>query len=96
MGKCVFVTVGSTSFDELISCVSSEHNVTILKSLGYNRLVLQIGKGAVEPEPLRTTTFTLEVFRYKDSLAEDTKKADLVISHAVPLGTHYGQWTSRN
>ncbi|KAM4662482.1 UDP-N-acetylglucosamine transferase subunit ALG13-like [Discoglossus pictus] len=82
MGKCVFVTVGTTSFDELISCVSAEHTITILKQLGYKRLVLQVGRGTVEPEPFSSANFTLDVFRYKDSLAEDISNADLVISHA--------------
>ncbi|KAM4696996.1 UDP-N-acetylglucosamine transferase subunit ALG13-like [Rhinophrynus dorsalis] len=82
MGKSVFVTVGTTSFDELISCVSDERIVTILKDLGYKGLVLQIGRGAVEPKPYKTLNFTLEVFRYKDSLAENIRNADLVISHA--------------
>ena len=54
----------------------------IIQSLGYNRLVLQIGRGKVVPEPFSTESFTLDVYRYKDSLKEDLQKADLVISHA--------------
>ncbi|XP_012500962.1 PREDICTED: putative bifunctional UDP-N-acetylglucosamine transferase and deubiquitinase ALG13 isoform X1 [Propithecus coquereli] len=54
----------------------------IIKSLGYNRLILQIGRGMVVPEPFSTESFTLDVYRYKDSLKEDLQKADLVISHA--------------
>lgn len=54
----------------------------IIKSLGYNRLVLQIGRGKVVPEPFSTESFTLDVYRYKDSLKEDLEEADLVISHA--------------
>uniref|UniRef100_A0ABI7VY40 UDP-N-acetylglucosamine transferase subunit ALG13 n=1 Tax=Felis catus TaxID=9685 RepID=A0ABI7VY40_FELCA len=56
--------------------------VPIIKSLGYDRLVLQIGRGKVVPEPFRTESFALDVYRYKDSLKEDLEKADLVISHA--------------
>ncbi|XP_040261510.1 UDP-N-acetylglucosamine transferase subunit ALG13 homolog [Bufo bufo] len=82
MGRSVFLTVGTTSFDELISCISSEQILSILKDLGYNRLVLQIGRGTVEPQSHSTASFTLDVFRYKDSLAEDIQNADLVISHA--------------
>ncbi|XP_063793396.1 UDP-N-acetylglucosamine transferase subunit ALG13 homolog [Pseudophryne corroboree] len=81
-GKSVFLTVGTTSFDDLVSCISSEPNISILKDLGYNRLILQIGRGTVEPKSYDTPEFTLEVFRYKDSLAEDIRNADLVISHA--------------
>ncbi|CAH2315462.1 bifunctional UDP-N-acetylglucosamine transferase and deubiquitinase ALG13 isoform X4 [Pelobates cultripes] len=82
MAKCVFVTVGTTSFDQLIDCVTAEENITILKGLGYSRLDLQIGRGTVNPKPYSTNKFTVDVFRYKRSLAEDLKKADLVISHA--------------
>lgn len=82
MGRSVFLTVGTTSFDELISCMSSEHTISTLKDLGYNRLLLQIGRGTVEPKSYSTASFTLDVFRYKDSVAEDIQNADLVISHA--------------
>ncbi|XP_055459086.1 UDP-N-acetylglucosamine transferase subunit ALG13 homolog [Psammomys obesus] len=80
--KKVFVTVGTTSFDDLIACVATRDSLQILKRLGYNRLVLQIGRGTVVPEPFSTESFTLDVYRYKDSLKEDLQQADLVISHA--------------
>lgn len=80
--KSVFVTVGTTSFDELVECVCAEETLRILQSLGYNRLLLQIGRGQVVPDVIHTQAFTLDVYRYKDSLQEDLQKADLVISHA--------------
>uniref|UniRef100_A0A8C9I4R1 UDP-N-acetylglucosamine transferase subunit ALG13 n=1 Tax=Piliocolobus tephrosceles TaxID=591936 RepID=A0A8C9I4R1_9PRIM len=80
--KCAFVTVGTTSFDDLIACVSAPDSLQKIESLGYNRLILQIGRGTVVPEPFSTESFTLDVYRYKDSLKEDIRKADLVISHA--------------
>ncbi|XP_054551579.1 putative bifunctional UDP-N-acetylglucosamine transferase and deubiquitinase ALG13 isoform X4 [Talpa occidentalis] len=80
--KCVFVTVGTTSFDDLIARISAHDSLQIIQSLGYNRLVLQIGRGNVVPESFSTESFTLDVYRYKDSLKEDIQKADLVISHA--------------
>ncbi|PNJ54507.1 ALG13 isoform 40, partial [Pongo abelii] len=76
------VTVGTTSFDDLIACVSAPDSLQKIESLGYNRLILQIGRGTVVPEPFSTESFTLDVYRYKDSLKEDIQKADLVISHA--------------
>ncbi|GCC22198.1 hypothetical protein chiPu_0000583 [Chiloscyllium punctatum] len=78
----VFVTVGTTSFDELIREVSSEKVTQILQDLGYRKLILQIGRGSVEPKPIVGTNFTLEVYRFKDSIADDIKNATLVISHA--------------
>nr|XP_039320006.1 putative bifunctional UDP-N-acetylglucosamine transferase and deubiquitinase ALG13 isoform X6 [Saimiri boliviensis boliviensis] len=80
--KCVFVTVGTTSFDDLIACVSAPDSLQKIESLGYSRLILQIGRGTVVPEPFSTESFTLDVYRYKDSVKEDIQKADLVISHA--------------
>lgn len=55
-------------------------SVQIIKRPGYNRLVLQIGRGKVVPEPFSTESFTLDVYRYKNSLEEDLWIADLVIS----------------
>uniref|UniRef100_A0A5F8GMV7 UDP-N-acetylglucosamine transferase subunit ALG13 n=1 Tax=Monodelphis domestica TaxID=13616 RepID=A0A5F8GMV7_MONDO len=80
--KSVFVTVGTTSFDELVACVSSRATLQILRRLGYRKLVLQIGKGRVVPDSFASTTFSLIVYRYKNSLKEDIKRADLIISHA--------------
>lgn len=44
--------------------------------------MLQIGRGELEPAPRRDLTLTLDVFRFKESLAEELQRADLVISHA--------------
>ncbi|KAG2464296.1 ALG13 transferase, partial [Polypterus senegalus] len=54
----------------------------IFRELGFEKLVLQIGRGLVRPEPCTFGDFTLEVFQYKDSIAEEIQRADLVISHA--------------
>ncbi|XP_067852845.1 putative bifunctional UDP-N-acetylglucosamine transferase and deubiquitinase ALG13 [Heptranchias perlo] len=80
--ESVFVTVGTTSFDELIEDVSSERVTRILQELGCRKLILQIGRGSVEPKPLVGPNFTLEVFRFKDSIADNIQNATLVISHA--------------
>lgn len=80
--KSVFVTVGTTSFDELVERVSAQESLRIFESLGYSQLTLQIGRGTLVPEPFSTESFTLDVYRYKDSLLEDLQRADLVISHA--------------
>uniref|UniRef100_A0A8C2U0F1 UDP-N-acetylglucosamine transferase subunit ALG13 n=1 Tax=Coturnix japonica TaxID=93934 RepID=A0A8C2U0F1_COTJA len=80
--KSVFVTVGTTSFDELIAAVSSPAAEQVLRSRGCRQLVLQIGRGAMQPSPQHGPTFVREVFRFKESLAEELRSADLVISHA--------------
>jgi hypothetical protein len=42
------------------------------------------------PKPFRTESFTLDVYRYKDSLKEDLQQADLVISHAGKVSENLG------
>ncbi|XP_021262132.1 putative bifunctional UDP-N-acetylglucosamine transferase and deubiquitinase ALG13 [Numida meleagris] len=80
--KSVFVTVGTTSFDELIAAISSPAAEQVLRSRGCRQLVLQIGRGALQPAPQHGPAFVRDVFRFKESLAEDLRSADLVISHA--------------
>lgn len=55
-----------------------------LQSRGYQKLVLQVGRGSLpQPQPSSSSpAVEVEVFRFKDSLAEDLQSADLVISHA--------------
>uniref|UniRef100_A0A8C3JEF4 UDP-N-acetylglucosamine transferase subunit ALG13 n=1 Tax=Calidris pygmaea TaxID=425635 RepID=A0A8C3JEF4_9CHAR len=80
--KSVFVTVGTTSFDDLIATVSSPAALQVLQSRGYQKLVLQVGRGELKPGPCSSPAVAVEAFRFKDSLAEDLGRADLVISHA--------------
>ncbi|XP_074691052.1 UDP-N-acetylglucosamine transferase subunit ALG13 [Strix aluco] len=80
--KSVFVTVGTTSFDDLIATVCSPAALEVLRSRGYEKLVLQVGRGALEPALRGSSALAVEAFRFKDSLAEDLWRADLVISHA--------------
>ncbi|XP_034037477.1 UDP-N-acetylglucosamine transferase subunit ALG13 homolog [Thalassophryne amazonica] len=79
--KTVFVTVGTTRFDELIFTITSSETLQVLKARGYEHLVLQVGRGSL-PSQDDCPHFTLETFRFKNSIAEDMKRADLVISHA--------------
>uniref|UniRef100_A0A1A8N2Q8 UDP-N-acetylglucosamine transferase subunit ALG13 n=1 Tax=Nothobranchius pienaari TaxID=704102 RepID=A0A1A8N2Q8_9TELE len=80
--KTVFVTVGTTSFDELIESITSSEVTQELKIRGYERLVLQVGRGSVLPAADSCSHVRLEAFRFKDSIAEDMRQADLVVSHA--------------
>lgn len=54
----------------------------ILKDRGYERLVLQVGKGSLLPTADSCPHITLEAYRFKSSIADDIEQADLVISHA--------------
>lgn len=80
--KTVFVTVGTTSFDELIETITSSETLEALKSRGYENLILQVGRGKILPSSENRPQITLEAFRFKDSIAEDMRRADLIISHA--------------
>lgn len=80
--KTVFVTVGTTSFDELIQSIISQEAVEALKSHGYEKLVLQVGRGTIIPCPETCPHINLETFRFKESIAEDMRRAHLIISHA--------------
>ncbi|XP_038044184.1 UDP-N-acetylglucosamine transferase subunit ALG13 homolog [Patiria miniata] len=80
--KTVFVTVGTTSFDALVQVASSRQLCQQFQALGYSKVLLQIGRGVYEPEPVSKRGFTVEYYRYKDSIAEDIKNASLIISHA--------------
>ncbi|XP_018589246.1 UDP-N-acetylglucosamine transferase subunit ALG13 homolog isoform X2 [Scleropages formosus] len=78
----VFVTVGTTRFDELIEAVTSREAVQALLSRGYKQLVLQVGRGSLLPGPDSCPGMRVHSFRFKDSIAADIRRADLVISHA--------------
>ena len=45
----VLVTVGSTSFDELIRAVDSPSVAQLLRARGHTALTLQVGRGAYVP-----------------------------------------------
>ncbi|KAF0975397.1 hypothetical protein FDP41_005391 [Naegleria fowleri] len=80
----VFVTVGTTQFNDLIKIMSKPSVFRALHDHGYSHLIMQIGTGE-EPEindesiPLG---MKVEFFRKKDSIQNDVQQADLIISHA--------------
>ncbi|KAG9272640.1 UDP-N-acetylglucosamine transferase subunit ALG13 homolog isoform X1 [Astyanax mexicanus] len=80
--KTVFVTVGTTCFDDLISSMTSAEVVKALVNRGYTDVVLQVGRGSSVPDSQSCPGLRLEAFRFKESIAENIQQADLVISHA--------------
>ncbi|XP_051945090.1 UDP-N-acetylglucosamine transferase subunit ALG13 homolog [Xyrauchen texanus] len=80
--KTVFVTVGTTCFEDLVVTVTSDEAVKALIDRGYTDMILQVGRGSVVPDSESCPGLRVEVFRFKDSIAEDMRHADLVISHA--------------
>ena len=88
----VFVTVGSTRFDDLVDTVLSSPVLESFKKQGFETIIIQCGQyegGQVDTTAHRDDTWSLErdglmvqMWRYKQSLSEEFEVADLVLSHA--------------
>ncbi|PCH38035.1 glycosyltransferase family 1 protein [Wolfiporia cocos MD-104 SS10] len=88
----VFVTVGSTRFDELVQAVLDAPVLGALRARGHSRLVVQCGNSEFDAgafarageDWVRTAENGLEitVWRFKPSLEGEYEHAELVISHA--------------
>lgn len=77
------VTVGTTQFDDLIRCVTADQALQCIAANGYNRLLIQYGKGK-KPDKEHHKEFGVQVdsYDFKPSLEEDMLQADLILSHA--------------
>ncbi len=84
MTKMVFITVGTTSFDEMIRLVDTDAFLNVLKSRGYTRLLIQLGRGEYLPSRILQNTFGIQVdyYRYNPEYKRDIEASSLVISHA--------------
>ena len=80
----IFVTVGTTSFDALISKINTEEFLTCMKQKGYKALKIQIGRGHILPTDIMSNTHGIHVeyYRYNAGYKQDIHNATLVISHA--------------
>lgn len=79
----IFVTVGTTKFDNLIETVTNAEVLKALSIKGYSRLVLQIGNSSLKPNYTPRHGFdSIEYFQLSPSIVEHIQSADLVISHA--------------
>jgi beta-1,4-N-acetylglucosaminyltransferase len=70
----VFVTVGTTLFDDLIKEVDQDKVKDFLRGKGFTQIVCQIGQGKYVP--------SLPNFRTIPSVQQFIDDSDLVISHA--------------
>jgi beta-1,4-N-acetylglucosaminyltransferase len=81
----VFVTVGTTEFDELIKQVSDIEFLKLLVNKGYTSITIQKGKGDYFPNVKECkenfSNFNMEVFDFDDSLNKFMRASDLIISH---------------
>ncbi|XP_032676314.1 UDP-N-acetylglucosamine transferase subunit ALG13 homolog [Odontomachus brunneus] len=83
LDKTVFVTVGTTKFDDLITTVLNRAVLEALSACDYRRLILQIGNSSIKPDCTARCGFhSIESFKLSPSIGKYMQSADLVISHA--------------
>ncbi|CAF1150782.1 unnamed protein product [Adineta steineri] len=82
MGKCAFITVGTTQFDLLIETIIHDSNVleTLINRLHIDKIILQTGNSQMPSYD--NLSIPIEHYKYKDSIDNDIQQADIVISHA--------------
>ena len=89
----LFVTVGTTNFDDLIKCIHEEAIVTVLREqYGIGSMVVQLGHGVSPIADLPAESeddaeyklygIPVTAFRLKPGISEYIDDADIVISHA--------------
>ena len=81
----VFITVGTTEFDGLISALDGAEAADALVRLGASTVILQVGRGVVVPQELQAELERRGVscswFKFRDTLSEEMEAADFIISH---------------
>jgi beta-1,4-N-acetylglucosaminyltransferase len=85
-GKNVFVTVGTTRFDMLVSLATSKIALEWMEGQGFSSLTIQYGRGP-KPEISRSelsnmTSLKIQCYDFRPSLKADMEHADLILSHA--------------
>ncbi len=83
----LFITVGSTYFDDLIECVLKPTFLSACRTIGVTRLIVQYGKGKLPDEfkaevEIFKDGLEIEVFEFISGFDEMVENADVVISHA--------------
>lgn len=87
-GLTMFVTVGSTKFDQLIEKLLSDETMNQLLGSNFTKLIMQIGGSSCDEERLSqlkeycSNVMEFELYKYKPSISEDIERADVVIGHA--------------
>lgn len=82
----IFITVGSTGFDELISKVTSQAFLTTLASLDIKRILIQYGSSEhifiKNIQIYDGPRIDITGYKYKSSITEDMRNSDIIVSHA--------------
>jgi len=77
--KSVFVTVGTTKFDELIDFVTERRTLDALKRKGFTSMIIQLGNGNCILE--HSDIMKISSFKFKPDIGPDISNSDLIISH---------------
>ena len=77
----VFVTVGTTRFDDLVATIVSDEVLQVLYDKGFRHLTIQYGNGE-EPRKVSYKDMKIESFKFKPAIKDEMSEADLIISHA--------------
>lgn len=77
--KSVFVTVGTTKFNDLIYSITKRYTLEALKRKGYTSLIIQMGNGIIDIEP--SEIIEISSYTFKPDLGFDISNSDLIISH---------------
>lgn len=80
--KKIFITVGTTRFDLLCETITTSPVITALKKIGCEEVNFQIGNSDFDPGDFMKEGVKIHTYRFKDSIQDDIRSADLVISHA--------------
>lgn len=83
----IFITVGTTQFNELIRTILSDDTLQQFTKLHCKNLVIQYGTGDEIPQSvidsaLQNHGIRIDCYRLKAQILDDIRDSDLVISHA--------------
>jgi beta-1,4-N-acetylglucosaminyltransferase len=79
--RCV-VSVGSTSFNELVHAACSHECALALEQRGIHELVLQVGQTSAQPALPKHSNLSLYVLTFVDDFQQLLRSASLVVCHA--------------
>lgn len=83
----IFVTVGTTEFNDLVEVILSDDTLGQLKRYNCKQLIIQFGTGnEIDDSTIKSIqqNYSIEVhcYRLKPNILSDISASDLVISHA--------------
>lgn len=83
----IFVTVGTTQFEELIGAIFSPNILALLQKYECRKLTVQLGSGTeIEESAIHLAQQKYGIqsvcYRLKPTILDNIREADLVISHA--------------